>query len=356
MTYELRYWIPRDRLNYNSLSLNPNAVGILGKQCFFINWKYFSANPYAIDILEKNINRLNWCYLSKNKNAIHILKQKPSKINWFYISANPNAIEIIEQYLNVYDLMSSKIDKYQMNEIYKNCGINWMYLSGNINAIDIITKPQYYDNIDWHYLSKNKNAIDFLNKPDNIKNINWTTLCMNTNPKVMELLNNNYDKICWKILSTNKNAIDLLLDNMDKINWSYFCLNTNTIAIKILKYIINKQNNKNNNHCSMFDKNELSIKYENDICELFDQHKINCMSININWCHLSSNPSAIDILVKNYDKISWKHLIINEYTIFLLENKLFELGNYTSQQIFLNNLNWNALSMNPIIFNYVKKN
>ena len=38
-----------------------------------VNWSSLSANPNAIPILEKNLNKINWRSISRNPNAIHLL-------------------------------------------------------------------------------------------------------------------------------------------------------------------------------------------------------------------------------------------------------------------------------------------
>jgi hypothetical protein len=36
-----------------------------------------------------NQNKINWDKLSLNSNAIELLKENPKKIDWFYLSLNP---------------------------------------------------------------------------------------------------------------------------------------------------------------------------------------------------------------------------------------------------------------------------
>ena len=40
------------------------------------------------------LDKLNWLSLSENPNAIHLLEQNICKINWYMLSGNPNAEEI----------------------------------------------------------------------------------------------------------------------------------------------------------------------------------------------------------------------------------------------------------------------
>ena len=50
-----------------------------------LDWNNLSLNPNAIDLLEKNLDKINWLFLSKNLNAIHFLEKNLDKIYWdFY--------------------------------------------------------------------------------------------------------------------------------------------------------------------------------------------------------------------------------------------------------------------------------
>jgi hypothetical protein len=46
-----------------------------------IHWENLSLNPNAIHLLEKNKDKINWFHLSYNKNAIFLLKDNIDKIN-----------------------------------------------------------------------------------------------------------------------------------------------------------------------------------------------------------------------------------------------------------------------------------
>ena len=47
-----------------------------------------------------DIEKLDWNYLSSDPNAIELLEANPDKINWYYLSSNPNAIELLEANLD----------------------------------------------------------------------------------------------------------------------------------------------------------------------------------------------------------------------------------------------------------------
>ena len=44
--------------------------------------------------IQDNLDKLNWNYLSKNPNAIHLLEQHSNKINWSNLSRNPKPLFI----------------------------------------------------------------------------------------------------------------------------------------------------------------------------------------------------------------------------------------------------------------------
>ena len=48
-------------------------------------------------MLEKNHDKIDWDYLSENPNAIHLLEKNPDKINWYWwywLSKNPSIFEL----------------------------------------------------------------------------------------------------------------------------------------------------------------------------------------------------------------------------------------------------------------------
>ncbi len=58
-----------------------------------IDWDFLSKNPNAVHLLEKYPNKINWDFLSKNPNAIHLLKKNIDKIEWSFLSENPSIFE-----------------------------------------------------------------------------------------------------------------------------------------------------------------------------------------------------------------------------------------------------------------------
>ena len=75
-----------------------------------IDWYSLSANPNAIFILENNINKIDWYNLSENPNALDILKNNQEKINWYMLSLNPNIFTI--DYTKIKDRTYIYLEEY----------------------------------------------------------------------------------------------------------------------------------------------------------------------------------------------------------------------------------------------------
>ena len=103
----------KERIDWESLSGNPETVELLEENRDKIVWQNLSnnSNPKAIQLLKERIeyekrlkrryrlklsNKIDWASLSSNPNAIEILAANKKKINWSSLSNNPNAIDILE--------------------------------------------------------------------------------------------------------------------------------------------------------------------------------------------------------------------------------------------------------------------
>ena len=71
---KLRDWVDEEKLDWECLSSNPNAIHILEKNL---------ASP-------EGLVKVNWIWLSSNPNAIHILEKNLDKVDWFGLSENPS--------------------------------------------------------------------------------------------------------------------------------------------------------------------------------------------------------------------------------------------------------------------------
>ena len=189
-----------NRPQYNQLKDFENIVA----------WNVLSGNKGAIDLLrekiqmEKNMpsseyelledtEKINWSSLSENPEAIKLLKENKYKIIWLNLSSNhsPKAIKLLKDQVEY----ENGLSKAQYAKLSNK--ISWRFLSSNPIAIDILAANK--DKIKWEALSNNPKAIDILNA--NQDNIDWVVL--SGNPDAIDILEANQDKINWEILSLN---------------------------------------------------------------------------------------------------------------------------------------------------------
>ena len=64
--FKIKDWIPKKKINWTQLSVNPSALTLLEKNQDKINWYYLSGNPSALTLLENNQDKINWRQLSFN--------------------------------------------------------------------------------------------------------------------------------------------------------------------------------------------------------------------------------------------------------------------------------------------------
>jgi ribosomal protein L24E len=72
-----------------------------------IDWDGLSNNPNAMDLLRANPKKINWIELSTNPNAIDLLLKNPRKIDWIMLSSNPAIFEL--------DYQQMKYSKRELN-------------------------------------------------------------------------------------------------------------------------------------------------------------------------------------------------------------------------------------------------
>jgi len=245
-----------------------------------IDWESLSSNPNAIDLLQKYSYKINWSWLSGNTNprAIEMLKTHSHLIDWRVLSANPAAIDMLKNKIE----KESKMNERQLEKLKDK--IDWDMLSQNPNPEAIKILKANPDNINLDFLSANPAAIDILKA--NTDDISWYELSANTNPEAIELLKTKFYKINWELLSANPAGIDLLKTYPGNIKWNYLSQNPN--AIKMLKKKIDEENKMS--------------EYKLEDLEDFQK---------ISWEMLSSNPNAIDLLEANKNKTRLRWLSEN---------------------------------------------
>ncbi len=107
-----------------------------------LNWEYLSSNQNAIKLLKENQNKINWLNLSKISNAIELLKKNKDKIDWWSFQKNPNIFTY---------------DYKKMKETMKKSGIVE-------DLMAFIFHPKNMNKwIDWGF-SEHQEIIDFIDK------------------------------------------------------------------------------------------------------------------------------------------------------------------------------------------------
>lgn len=201
LVYKLADGIPKEVLLYKEICGNPNAIDLLRERVAY-------ENSLGLEEYNKLSNKVDWEYLSTNPNAIELLRANPSKIDWRALSKNPNAIDLLQE-RHDYE-KSLGLEEY--NKLLNR--INWVYLSENSGAVELLEANP--DKIHWGFLSANTGAFEIIineyKRDPNLNRINWEGLSSNTNIKAIGLFEDNLDKIHWGNLcqNTNKKAIKLL--------------------------------------------------------------------------------------------------------------------------------------------------
>lgn len=251
-----------DHIKWREFSSNPcdSAIKFLKANQDYIDWGGLSSNTNSKAILliakkvkEENIlspaeydyieDKVNWNYLSANPNAIDLIIAKIKDgnrlddINWDALSENPAIFYPFKKNRHAKGKIIARLISTNLMPTSAKTGItdlprdlhrkivgDFISLSKNIlrDGIPI-------DKLNWNYLCKNPNAIELLSKRMDFEKglskdeydrlpykINWSSLCSNSDPGAIELLSlpENYDKIDWLMLSSNSNAIKLLEDRV----------------------------------------------------------------------------------------------------------------------------------------------
>ena len=108
-----------NKIDWNNLSMNPNAIHILSNNNNKIDWHWLSRNPNATDLLEKNLNKINWYSLSLNPSIFEYdYETLEKRCNIFKEELMKKALHpsIIKRYLNHPDLKDKDLDY-----IFDNC-------------------------------------------------------------------------------------------------------------------------------------------------------------------------------------------------------------------------------------------
>lgn len=168
-----------DKINYGSLSGNPNPIAIEMLRVKIEEEKRL--RPRQLDrILYKD--KIDWFLLSGNYAAINLLKENRDKIRYDYLGANEKAISLIRERIrkekqlrvNAENARKKRVAKLikkgktsteanalvprTKNFLYGNNILNWVLINTNRKAINIVKENQ--DKIHLDYLLKNPSIFE----------------------------------------------------------------------------------------------------------------------------------------------------------------------------------------------------
>jgi hypothetical protein len=196
--------------------------------------------------------------------------------------------------------MSMNEARWKLKDFIEIDYLNWFELSKNPHpaAIELLMKNK--ELVDWRRFCINPSdeAIEYLKKnPDKIY---FDYLCINSNPAIMELLKGNESKINWSALSANSGAIELLKANQNKINCSNLAANPAIFELKDGQMELLEWIPKIARKSRLLSSNPNAVDYliKND-------------PENIDYYYFSSNPNAVAHLKANPNKINFGGLAIN---------------------------------------------
>ena len=76
---KLRNWIDINKIEWSTLSLNPNAIELLKENPHKIDWDNLSENENAIEILKDNLDKIDWVPFLTDFNGCDLSKAKFQK-------------------------------------------------------------------------------------------------------------------------------------------------------------------------------------------------------------------------------------------------------------------------------------
>lgn len=341
LVYKLAEGIPVKILLYKEICGNLNAIDLLKERVAY-------ENRLGLEEYNKLSNKVDWEYLSMNPNAIELLRANPSKIDWRALSKNPKAIELLKERVEYENGLG--LEEY--NKLLNR--INWLSLSKNPNAIELLKANP--SKIHQGSLSENSGAADLLADllEANPDNIHWGFLSANAGAFKIIIKEYKSDpksaRINWEGLSSNTDTKAFGLfedkDNLDKIHWGNLCQNTNKKAIMLLelRYKINS-----GNYTPLIYK---TISFLSKVIRFLEEKRMNEPTSRewwLDWKHLSANPKAMYILNAEYKRDNENNKIVlsalcknpNAMNIILKEIRAGRINN---------EIQLRELATNPSIF------
>ena len=307
--YKPRSWVPNIQyMDYNAIINNEHAIDdLLNSDMLVIN--DLSHHPGAIELLERNLDNVNLLELTRNPAAVHIFEK-------LYLS---NKFPIIDMLY---------IDDYKKHHMmfemmfyphYNNIPVQNLYLFNifqNPSAICFIMKH-------FKYLLSN----DY--KPENKTQEyqqRWLLMALCKNPSAIDILLTLDEKyIHFESLMENPQGY-IVLEKYPKRHKRLFKID---IGVDLLYYHNEGSLRFVTKHYS---ERMQMLHFWFNIHYNESDYALELLMKNpdkILWNHLcyNTNPKAIELLRKNKDKIDWKILSCNHGAIELIEEKLMEDDN-----------------------------
>ncbi len=293
-------------------------------------------------LIECNPEKSEWRYLSQHQDALYLLEKNPDKIGWYSLVNYEWAYFLSKKYPAKYD------SKFLNKSLY-----SFSY------AIKYIEDKIKYniEEVHWENVSRNSATIHILKEHKD--KIVWSYLAMNSNPEVTDLI---------------KDEIENILNNPkdDKYRMFWYCFvgnDRNPRAKEIFLEYIDRIKDPNMKRIVERKDKEFLPYFEKKIKEHIENKGINVMDTNdFDLMRLSSNPVAVDLLLKYKQIINWNYFSLNpnpkaiEYLknnpekinwSFFVENRSNEAMEYVKEKVLNNELpnsSFKALSCNPYIF------
>ena len=236
-----------------------------------------------------------------------------SKLSSFYLSYNPNAVDYLSKYKYFIDWQALSQNENAIHLLLQNPDkIDWHNLSLNPSASYVLAKNMSY--INWSNISKNPGSIDLLLNFDKAPYRNKYNFNQNPHPKAIQYFLDNPDEIVWESISNNENAIKIFEKyGYSKVDW--FALSKNPRAIDILL------SNTQYIYWPLFSINPhpKAVEY------------LKCNPHLIDWTFLSMNPSAEELILENLDNINWDTLCRNP---IIFEFNMYKCATVKRTQIY----------------------
>ena len=242
---------------------------------------------------------------------------------------------IVQNYQNL------QPSKYVLRDWVPKDKLDLFRLSGNPCATELLMEQADYEN------SLTEEEYDKLEKE---KKISWMILCFNEEGS--KILKKYPSKILWSYLSYNskQQAVDMIKERMeyekinvrddyygDRISYNSFCNNENPEIMKLVKERVEYEKGLSPEDYDML---------EEDVDVL-------------DWCYLTENPSAIDILKANPGMIIWELLSnnTNPLAIDLLRERAVLENNMSNEDYkkLFGKIDWAYLSTNANAIELLKE-